>query len=91
MAKNLNEEAGLSQSQINVELVYYRLDQIDKKLTAMSSDYVTKEEFEDFKEYMHGEMRKIKSSKTTSLIVTTIITAFIVATVTYASAQLFRR
>lgn len=91
MAKNLNEEAGIALSQINVELVYYRLDQIDKKLTAMSTDYVTKDEFIEFKDDVHREMQRIKSSKVSSLVITTIITAFIVATVTYATTQLYRR
>ena len=63
----------------NYELVLYRLDQIDKKLDNVTKNYVTKEEFEDFKQMVSGELKK----KSLMNIVNPIIASVTTALVTY--------
>ena len=63
----------------NYELVLYRLDQIDKKLDNVTKNYVTKEEFEDFKQMVSGELKK----KSLMNVVNPIIASVTTAVVTY--------
>ena len=63
----------------NYELVLYRLDQIDKKLDNVTRNYVTKDEFEDFKQMVSGELKK----KSLMNVVNPIIASVLTATVTY--------
>jgi len=42
----------------NTELILYRLDQIDKKLDEIKEDYVTKHEFQELREEVHGLKKK---------------------------------
>ena len=63
----------------NYELVLYRLDQIDKKLDNVTKNYVTKDEFEDFKQMVSGELKK----KSLMNVVNPIIASVLTANVTY--------
>lgn len=61
----------------NYELLLYRLDQIDRKLDDMSRNYVTKIEFEDFKEMMHKEIKKKNFGNWVNPIIASISTALV--------------
>lgn len=59
----------------NYELLLYRLDQIDRKLDDMSRNYVTKLEFEDFKDIVERELKKKGFSSWINPIIASISTA----------------
>ena len=61
----------------NYELVLYRLDQIDKKLDNVTRNYVTKEEFEDFKQMVSGELKKKSLMNVINPIIASVTTALI--------------
>lgn len=70
----------------NYELVLYRLDQIDAKLDAMARNYVTKEEFEGFKEEVRLELKR----KNLASWVNPIIASVSTATVTFLVIEYFK-
>ena len=59
----------------NYELLLYRLDQIDRKLDEMSRNYVTKQEFDEFKDVVHQELKKKSFSTWINPIIASISTA----------------
>jgi len=61
----------------NYELLLYRLDQIDRKLDDMSKNYVSKSEFEDFKEVIHNELKRKTISTWVNPVVASISTALV--------------
>lgn len=61
----------------NYELVLYRLDQIDRKLDTMSKNYVSKEEFEVFKEEIKKELERKNFASWTNPIIASISTAIV--------------
>jgi ABC-type maltose transport system permease subunit len=61
----------------NYELLLYRLDQIDRKLDEMSKNYVTKLEFEDFKDVVHKELKRKSFGNWINPIIASISTAMI--------------
>tara|TARA_R110000868_G_scaffold267_2_gene2324 strand:+ start:7534 stop:7770 length:237 start_codon:yes stop_codon:yes gene_type:complete len=61
----------------NYELVLYRLDQIDKKLDNVTKNYVTKEEFEDFKQMVSGELKKKSLMNVVNPIIASVTTALV--------------
>lgn len=61
----------------NYELLLYRLDQIDRKLDDMSRNYVTKLEFEDFKDVVERELKKKTLGNWVNPIIASISTAAI--------------
>jgi len=71
----------------NYELVLYRLDQIDKKLDVMANNYVTKEEFEDFKISIASQLKK----KSLMNVVNPIVASVTTAVVTYLLLEFLRR
>jgi len=70
----------------NYELVLYRLDQIDKKLDVMANNYVTKEEFEDFKISIASQLKK----KSLMNVVNPIVASVTTAVVTYLLLEFLR-
>lgn len=70
----------------NYELVLYRLDQIDRKLDSISRHYVTKEEFDDFKESVKHELKK----KTFWNVINPIIASVSTAVVTFLILDFLR-
>ena len=71
----------------NYELVLYRLDQIDKKLDVMANNYVTKEEFDDFKISISSQLKK----KSLMNVVNPIVASVTTAVVTYLLLEFLRR
>jgi len=71
----------------NYELVLYRLDQIDKKLDSISKHYVTKEEFDEFKNSVKAELRK----KSFFNVVNPVIASVTTAIVTFLIIEFLRR
>jgi len=61
----------------NYELVLYRLDQIDKKLDNVTKNYVTKDEFEDFKQMVSVELKKKSLMNVINPIIASISTAIV--------------
>jgi hypothetical protein len=61
----------------NYELLLYRLDQIDRKLDEMSKNYVTKQEFDEFKDVVERELRKKTLGNWVNPIIASISTAAI--------------
>jgi hypothetical protein len=61
----------------NYELLLYRLDQIDRKLDDMSRNYVSKLEFEDFKDMVHRELKKKSFSNWVNPVIASISTALV--------------
>ena len=61
----------------NYELVLYRLDQIDKKLDNVTKNYVTKEEFEDFKDIVSADLKKKSIMNVVHPILASVLTALI--------------
>lgn len=61
----------------NYDLVLYRLEQIEKKLDVMSRNYVTKEEFEDFKQDMHRELKRKSLFNAINPIIASVSTAIV--------------
>jgi hypothetical protein len=61
----------------NYDLVLYRLEQIERKLDVMSRNYVTKEEFDEFKQDMHRELKRKSFFNAINPIIASISTAII--------------
>lgn len=61
----------------NYELLLYRLEQIDKKLDEMTRNYVTKQEFEDFKDTVHYELKKKSFANWINPIIASVSTALV--------------
>ena len=61
----------------NYELVLYRLDQIDKKLDNVTRNYVTKDEFEDFKQMVSVELKKKSLMNVVNPIIASVTTALV--------------
>ena len=61
----------------NYELVLYRLDQIDKKLDNVTRNYVTKDEFEDFKVMVSEQLKKKSLFNTINPIIASVSTAIV--------------
>lgn len=63
----------------NYELVLYRLNQIDKKLDNVTNNYVTKDEFDDFKQIVTSSIKR----KGFLNIINPIVASVSTAAVTY--------
>ena len=70
----------------NYELLLYRLDQIDRKLDEMSKNYVTKQEFEEFKDVVHQELKR----KSFATWINPMIAAITTASVTFLLIEFIR-
>lgn len=70
----------------NYDLVLYRLEQIERKLDTMSKNYVTKEEFDDFKSDVHRELKRKSFYNAVNPIIASVSTAI----VTFLVIEFFR-
>lgn len=61
----------------NYELVLYRLDQIDSKLDTMRKNYVTKDEFESFKEEVKKDLERRNLASWLNPVIASVTTALI--------------
>jgi hypothetical protein len=61
----------------NYDLVLYRLEQIERKLDVMSRNYVTKDEFEEFKQDMHRELKRKSFYNAVNPVIASISTAIV--------------
>lgn len=61
----------------NYDLVLYRLEQIEKKLDVMSRNYVTKEEFDEFKSDVHKELKRKSLFNAINPIIASVSTAIV--------------
>lgn len=61
----------------NYDLVLYRLEQIEKKLDTMNKNYVTKDEFEEFKQDMHRELKRKSLFNAINPIIASVSTALV--------------
>lgn len=71
----------------NYELLLYRLDEIDKKLDRISRHYVTKEEFDDFKDEVRVQLKR----KSFYNVINPIIASVSTAVVTFLLIEFLRR
>jgi len=61
----------------NYDLVLYRLEQIERKLDVMSRNYVTKDEFEEFKQDMYRELKRKSFFNAINPIIASVTTALV--------------
>ena len=61
----------------NYDLVLYRLEQIERKLDVMSKNYVTKEEFDDFKSDVYRELKRKSFYNAVNPIIASVSTAIV--------------
>lgn len=61
----------------NYDLVLYRLEQIERKLDTMNKNYVTKDEFEEFKKDMHIELKRKSFYNAVNPIIASVSTAIV--------------
>lgn len=61
----------------NYDLVLYRLEQIERKLDVMSKNYVTKDEFDEFKQDMHRELKRKSFYNAINPIIASVSTAIV--------------
>lgn len=61
----------------NYDLVLYRLEQIERKLDVMSRNYVTKEEFEEFKSDVHRELKRKSFYNAINPVIASVSTAIV--------------
>lgn len=61
----------------NYDLVLYRLEQIERKLDVMSKNYVTKDEFEEFKKDMQVELKRKSFYNAVNPVIASISTAIV--------------
>lgn len=66
-----------TQTKENYELVLYRLDQIDRKLDTMSKNYVSKEEFEAFRDEIKKELERKNLSTWVNPVIASVSTALV--------------
>lgn len=75
----------------NYELVLYRLDQIDRKLDVMSKNYVTKDEFEAFRDEVRQDMTAMKKRGLIDKITVTLFTSIIVSLTWYVVSDILKK
>lgn len=62
---------------INAELIYYRLDEIKQSIDEIKKDYVTKQEFDDFKLDVHSDMKRKNFATWVNPIIASVSTALV--------------
>lgn len=67
----------------NYELVLYRLDELKSKLDAITLNYVTKDEFEAFRDEVRKDMGDMRRRSLSEKIILSIVTTIIVSLVWY--------
>ena len=70
--------------QLNTELILYRLDEIKHQLVEIKKDYVTKAEFDSFKDEVTVELHRKAFNNWLNPILASISTGAIVLLIQYA-------
>ena len=75
----------------NYDLVLYRLEQIEKKIDSMSRNYVTKDEFEAFRDEVRLDMQASKKRNFLDKIMVTLFTSIIVSLAWYVLSDILKK
>lgn len=75
----------------NYDLVLYRLEQIEKKLDTMSKNYVTRDEFESFRDEVRESMQASNKRNLLDKIMVTLFTSIIVSLAWYVISDILKR
>lgn len=81
----------MTEKRENYELVLYRLDQIDKKLDAMSRNYVTNDIFEAKIDELEVKIRQMQKAKNLSTWVHPILASVLTALFTFLLIEFLKR
>lgn len=75
----------------NYELVLYRLDELKDKLDAITLNYVTKDEFESFRDEVRRDMAEVRKRSTIEKVFLSVATATVVSLVWYVIVDLIKK
>ena len=80
-----------TQPKENYDLVLYRLEQIEKKIDSMSKNYVTRDEFEAFRDEVRESMRASSKRNLLDKIMVTLFTSIIVSLAWYVLSDILKK
>lgn len=80
-----------TQPKENYDLVLYRLEQIEKKIDSMSKNYVTRDEFESFRDEVRENMLFSKRRNLLDKIMVTLFTSIVVSLSWYVISDLLKK
>ena len=75
----------------NYDLVLYRLEQIEKKIDSMSKNYVTRDEFESFRDEVRESMKVSSKRNLLDKIMVTLFTSIVVSLSWYVLSDLLKK
>jgi hypothetical protein len=80
-----------TQPKENYDLVLYRLEQIEKKIDSMSKNYVTRDEFEGFRDEVRENMMFNKRRNLLDKIMVTLFTSIVVSLSWYVISDILKK
>jgi hypothetical protein len=80
-----------TQPKENYDLVLYRLEQIEKKIDSMSKNYVTRDEFEAFRDEVRANMQASNKRNLLDKIMVTLFTSIIVSLAWYVLSDILKK
>ena len=80
-----------TQPKENYDLVLYRLEQIEKKIDSMSKNYVTRDEFESFRDEVRESMKVSSKRNLLDKIMVTLFTSIIVSLAWYVLSDILKK
>ena len=80
-----------TQPKENYDLVLYRLEQIEKKIDSMSKNYVTRDEFEAFRDEVRASMQASNKRNLLDKIMVTLFTSIIVSLAWYVLSDILKK
>jgi len=80
-----------TQPKENYDLVLYRLEQIEKKIDSMSKNYVTRDEFESFRDEVRENMSLSKKRNLLDKIMVTLFTSIVVSLSWYVISDILKK
>jgi hypothetical protein len=80
-----------TQPKENYDLVLYRLEQIEKKIDSMSKNYVTRDEFEGFRDEVRENMLFSKRRNLLDKIMVTLFTSIVVSLSWYVISDILKK
>ena len=80
-----------TQPKENYDLVLYRLEQIEKKIDSMSKNYVTRDEFESFRDEVRESMQASNKRNLLDKIMVTLFTSIVVSLSWYVLSDLLKK
>jgi hypothetical protein len=80
-----------TQPKENYDLVLYRLEQIEKKIDSMSKNYVTRDEFESFRDEVRESMKASSKRNLLDKIMVTLFTSIIVSLAWYVLSDILKK